>query len=220
MNELRRIGAVGDVHCEDEHLALALDHLQGLEVGAILCVGDLVDGRGDVNRACQLLQERDVRCVAGNHERWLLAGQMRSLDDATPPTVLSDDNRRWLQSLPRVRHLSTVAGPLLLCHGVAKDDMAVLKPDTRGYALQSIDALRALMSDQRVHFMLGGHTHERMVRQFQGLTVINPGTLRRGDEPGFALVDFEAMEVRFFDLEGSAVREASVVALPPPAPLP
>lgn len=220
MRALRRIGALGDVHCEDQHLAAALDHLRGLGVEAVLCVGDVVDGRGDVNRTCALLQRGGVRCVAGNHERWLLADEMRSLADVTPRESLEPEHLAWLRTLPPTLRLPTVAGSLLLCHGVADDDMAVLRADTGGYALQELGALRDLMVDPTVDFMLGGHTHERMVRRFQGLTVINPGTLHRDDEPGFAVVDFEAMEVRFFDVQGSTVRPAATTALPPPAPLP
>ena len=220
MNALRRIGAIGDVHCEDRYLAAALDHLHGLEVDAVVCVGDIVDGQGNVNRTCELLRMAEVRCVAGNHERWLLAGEMRSLDDGTPIESLNPDHLAWLRALPPTLRLPTAAGSLMLCHGIADDDMAVLRADTRGYALQELGALRDLMVDPTVDFMVGGHTHERMVRRFQGLTVINAGTLHRDYGAGFALVDFEDMEVHFFDLEASTVRLAATKPLPPPAPLP
>ena len=62
----------------------------------------------------------------------------------------------------------------MLCHGVGTDDEAWLLPDTRGYALQDIPTLRELMLDDDVRFMIGGHTHERMVRVFPGLTVTLP----------------------------------------------
>ena len=54
------------------------------------------------------------------------------------------------------------------------------------------------MLDEEVQFMLGGHTHERMIRVFPGLTVINAGTIHRKDEQTFTVVDFAATRVSFY----------------------
>ncbi len=45
--------------------------------------------------------------------------------------------------------------------------------------------------------MIGGHTHERMVRVFPGLTVLNAGTIHRKNEQTFMVLDFGAMRVAF-----------------------
>lgn len=37
--------------------------------------------------------------------------------------------------------------------------------------------------------MVAGHTHLRMVRRFEQMTVLNPGTLYRHHEPGALLAD-------------------------------
>ena len=76
------------------------------------------------------------------------------------------------------------------------------------------------MLDERVQFMLGGHTHQRMVRVFQGLTVVNAGTIHRKDEQTFTVVDFDAMRVAFYSAkEGETGNLIEEVALPPPAPM-
>ena len=41
---LSRLGVIGDVHCESETLERVLDALETMNVEAVLCVGDLVDG--------------------------------------------------------------------------------------------------------------------------------------------------------------------------------
>ena len=85
--------------------------------------------------------------------------------------------------------------------------MVNLRPDTRGYALQAvISSLRPLLLDTSLRFMLGGHTHQRMVRTFEGLTVINAGTLVDHGPPGFILLDVEADEVRCWDFEGDVAK--------------
>lgn len=211
---LRTVGVLGDVHAEDANLERALDALG--EVDAVLCVGDIVDGPGDLERTVALLRERGVICVAGNHERWFLAGTMRGVPDAHLDA--SDAVRAFFAELPRTRRLSTASGSLLLCHGVGEDDMAELRSETKGYALAAIEGLRELWLDPDLTYMVAGHTHERMVRAFPGLVVINAGTLRR-EAPGFVRLDFEKREVRCFDLHGGDVVEAASFALPEPLPV-
>jgi len=212
---LRRLGVVGDVHCESKTLEGVLDALGAMNVEAVLCVGDLVDGPGDADATLQILEARGVECVAGNHERWFLDGEQRSLDHATQD--VNQASRTFLQSLPRMRRYATPIGNALLCHGVGNDDEAWLLPDTRGYALQDIPALRELMLDEDVQFVLSGHTHERMVRVFPGLTVVNAGTIHRKDEQTFMVADFEAMRVGFYSAAEGAVGELiEEVELPEP----
>jgi predicted phosphodiesterase len=215
--KLGRLGVIGDVHCEAETLERVLDALGSMSLEAILCVGDLVDGHGDADTTLGLLAARGVQCVAGNHERWLLSGEQRSLENAT--LEISDASRAFIEALPRTRRYSTPAGEALLCHGVGEDDEAWLLPDTRGYALQDMPALRELMLDGEVQFMIGGHTHHRMVRVFPGLMVVNAGTIHRKDEQSFTVLDFAAMRVSVYSAAeattGALIEE---LALPMPAP--
>lgn len=198
-----RVGLLGDVHCQDAALDAALALFRGQGAGAILCVGDVVDGPGDVERTRTLLEDAQVEAVSGNHERWLLAGELRDLRDATPTAQVTPALRTWLESLPPTREYQTSAGILLLCHGVGDDDMALLRSWDAGYALETNDALQRLLASQRYQVVIGGHTHARMVRKLDGLTFVNPGTLLPGDQPCVAVLDFAAREVRFFDWDGA-----------------
>ena len=215
---LSRLGVIGDVHCESRTLGRVLDALEAMNVDAVLCVGDLVDGPGDADATLEVLESRGVQCVAGNHERWLLSGEQRTLDNAT--LEINEVSRTFLESLPRVRQYATPSGNVLLCHGVSDDDEAWLRPGTRGYALQDIPALRELMLDGDIQFMLGGHTHERMVRVFPGLTVVNAGTIHRNYEQTFVVVDFGAMRVGVHSAaQGETGELIEEVALPMPGPV-
>lgn len=217
--DVGRVGVVGDIHAEDRSLEVALGFLEHQQVDAKLSVGDVVDGPGDAERCCELLTEAGVLTVRGNHDRWWLTGEMRGLPDATG--TLSLGAEAFLRSLPPTRELDTPMGRMVLCHGVGEDDMAALTPDTRGYSLQAIPALGDLMRRSDLQFTVGGHTHQRMIRRFQGLTAINVGTLLREHGPGFAIVDFQRGEVRFFDIrDGARVEPAERLDLPAPAALP
>lgn len=193
---LRRIGAIGDIHCEDRALELTLDFLGKQDVDLILAVGDIVDGYGDCDRCCEMLRETGVEAVRGNHDRWFLSGTSLHLRHATES--LAETNRAWLSSLPATRRFETIAGDLLLCHGVGNDDMIRLLPHSSTDDLAF--ALDPLCSDRSLAFMIGGHTHHRMVRPIDGLIVINAGTLHRDYFPGFITVDFTTRIVEGFDL--------------------
>lgn len=188
-------------------------------VDATVAVGDIVDGPGgDVDRCCRLLEQAEVMAVRGNHERWLLTGERRHERNATQR--ISEHTQAYLESLPTTRQLETASGRALLCHGVGEDDMAFLTPETQGYGLQAIGELRELMLRSDLDFAIGGHTHRRMVRCFPGLTFINVGSLHPQDEPCFAVLDFEAQQVQFYDLgSGLGVERSEPLALPRPAPI-
>jgi predicted phosphodiesterase len=212
------VGVIGDVHCESETLSRVLDALETMNVDAVLCVGDLVDGPGDADRTLSMLEAREVQCVAGNHERWLLDGERRDVADATE--TVSESSRAFLRRLRKIRMYETSAGRAMLCHGVGEDDEAWLRPDTRGYALQDIPTLRELMLDDTVQYMIGGHTHQRMVRVFPGLTVVNVGTIHRKDEQTFTVIDFEARRVSVHSAARADLGELiEELELPAPGPV-
>lgn len=219
MPVLRRVGVLGDVHGEPEALSAALGFFREVNVGVVLCVGDVVDGHGDVERCLSLLESQEAIVVRGNHERWCLAGEMRNLPHATQ--TLGAEARAYIESWPTSVRFETPMGGLLLCHGVGEDDMAELRPATRGYGLLEIADLRGLMLDPDIHFMIGGHTHERMVRRFQGLVVINAGTLAQEHDPCFAVIDFEAKRYTFHSARvGAPPAVLEEGELPMPAELP
>jgi predicted phosphodiesterase len=206
-SSLRRIGAIGDIHAEHHRLELALCYLRDLSPDLILAVGDVVDGLGDVEACRSLLDAPDVRVVRGNHERWLLADEMRDLYDATILSQLSAENHHWLQSLPSTLRFDTVAGELLLCHGLGENDVASVKPGEFSHAVDSKYELHDLLREPTLRIVVNGHTHRRMVRSFGALVVVNAGTLYRFEGSGFLWLDFEARRVSMFDLRLGKKRE-------------
>lgn len=222
MTPLRRFAVLGDLHAEDERLALALTWLESQAVDAILSVGDLADGDGDLDRCCLLLQAGGVLGVRGNHDRWLLTDELRDLAHAQRGVHLAPPSLAFIAALPPTRRLATARGDLLLCHGVGDDDMIRLRPNHQGYAIASNLALAALLADPSLRLAVGGHTHQRMVRSFARpagppLVFINPGTLHRDDDSGLAVVDLERGAVDFFDMveeSGGALRLRAAETLP------
>jgi predicted phosphodiesterase len=207
---LRRLGLISDVHCEDAYLAIAIGHLQREGCDALLCVGDLADGRGDLNRVCDLLREHNVKTVRGNHDRWLMTGEARDWPEAVQPEDVAPRTWEFLQALPTSLPIETVAGKLLLCHGMGDNDWGRLEPNDEGYALRANLDLARLHERQDIAFVVAGHTHRPMVRRFARedgapLTIINIGQLKHAHGPVFAWGDFASGLVRFWAIESDAV---------------
>lgn len=199
--KLQRIGVIGDIHCEDRRLAAALQFLRTQSLDLICAVGDIIDGPGDPNRTIALLEQHRVIAVRGNHERWMVRNEMRGLPEAQ--SRFDFDALAWafLNQLPLTRRFETVAGRMLLCHGLGDDDMAGVWPFDNTLTLHANIALWRLVNAGEYAFVVNGHTHQRLVWTFGGLTIINAGTLYRQHHPCFCLVDFAQLFVQFFNVD-------------------
>lgn len=194
-----RLAVVGDVHGESDRLARSLEWLHGQRVDAIVCTGDIADGRGCINRCCELLWDANVQTVAGNHDRWILQDRVRHLPDAHLHEELNDDSHAFLSHLPRQQVLETAHGPVLLCHGIGDDDLAKVWPGTEKTAIRRSDALDDLLEANHFRFLINGHMHFRVLIDFHNLVLLNAGTLK-GERGGINLVDFDGGAVAAFEV--------------------
>ncbi len=213
---VRRAAVIGDIHAHDEQLARALEFIEQEPCDIVCAVGDIIDGPGDANRCCELLRSAGATVVAGNHERWFL-------EDERPAALphasenLTNDTVEYLARLPKTKEMSTPIGTVMLCHGIGEDDMADLRPETKGYALQAIPTLRELMLRADLKLVMFGHTHIPMIREFPGLTTVNVGALGIDSITGVALLDFEQAEVSWvgWNARGEMWRHAKEIVLKP-----
>jgi predicted phosphodiesterase len=198
---VQRVGLIGDVHTEHQRLTRAIEHLKQQRIDALLCTGDIPDGRSsprDVDRCCTTLQQAGVLTITGNHDRWLQDDEMRALPDATPRDEVTPATLSYLASLPATIELQTPLGPALLCHGLGPDDMAQVYAHERGRELERNVALQALLTEGRIHHVLNGHTHRPGILRVDDLTIINAGTLQRDSQPCCVLVDFEQRQAIYY----------------------
>ena len=217
VRRIERIGLIGDVHTERRRLEGVLKHFAKLGLEAVLCTGDLPDGPGgasDVDACARLLQEYGVLTIAGNHDRWLLDGEMRDLTGATDKDELVRETLEFLSQLPMTREFDSPMGRVLQCHGMGGDDMGGVQPHDHGLALDSNKALQSVLREEQYRCVLSGHTHRPMLRTVGGVTLINAGTLLSGQAPCCAVVDFRARTVQVFDVaQDGATIEAVAASL-------
>lgn len=203
--ESELLGLIGDVHAEDRSLRTALAYFDANHVQKVLCVGDIVTGIGDVNACCSMLIEQKIATVRGNHDRWLLAWGGVSMPHGHRLDELLPESQAWLKSLPIRFDLETPIGNALVCHGIGADDMATIDGGSTDEFVLRNTPLGTLCQLGLWKLLIHGHSHRRMVRTINArssgtITVINAGTLRRDHQPCFAIIDFDALAVRFIDL--------------------
>jgi len=200
-----RVGFVGDVHAEDVLLEATLQFLQRSGIDTILCTGDVMDGWGDAEHCCRLLQQYRVTTVLGNHDEWYLGGKSRDLPEATPVGSLSTQSQGFVATLPRTLRYATPFGSALLCHGLGENNDASVEKSDDALAVKNNNELQNLIADPSLQIVMNGHTHEAMVRHFDGLTVLNAGSLHRDYEPVFLIVDFASGSIDVLVLQDARI---------------
>ena len=70
-----RYAVLGDIHGNLQALNAVLDDMKDLGVESILCVGDVVGYGANPVECLQIMRERDVAIVAGNHD-WAALGKV------------------------------------------------------------------------------------------------------------------------------------------------
>lgn len=208
-----RIGVISDIHSNLPALEAVLDDMPN--VAGLVCAGDVVGYYTWPDTCVDIMIDRSVPTVMGNHDRALVGdtpfrfrGSARAgLEYAE--AQLHDRHRAWLQTLPDDR--VEFDGQVRIVHGHPMD------PDRYTYPAE---VTPAILRDEPV--LILGHTHVQFVKRFDEGIVCNPGSVgqpRDGDpRAGYALIDLEAMTVEPRRVEYDiarvqrAVREASLPA--------
>ncbi|MFN1835354.1 metallophosphoesterase family protein [Balneola sp. MJW-20] len=210
-----KIALISDIHANYPALKAVLDKLEAYEPDFWLCLGDVV-GYGPHPKKCiEVIRERGIQCVMGNHDAGV-AGRIswkhfrepnRSLIKKTRD-MLSGEEIQWLRDLPL-----TLENPKLSCKAV---HASPVKPGRWTY-LESAVKVRDILQDSEFDYILGGHTHKPvMVADRIGIVeiergtkyYINPGSVgqpRDGDpRASCGLLDLKEMTYQNFRLEFDA----------------
>lgn len=199
-----RIGIVSDVHCNATALRAALDAMG--DVDEVFCPGDLVFQYRFSNEVMDIVRERAIHHVLGNHEAIVLskAGERVRASGQCDPAHLAR-----LQSTPEILELSIGGKRLYMVHGSPWEPLSeYLYPNH-----PKIGKLAEIDAD----YVLLGHTHFSLVEQAGRVTVINPGSAgdprdhRNGHQPTYAILDLASGEcqIRTFDPKAAAADAAA-----------
>ncbi len=179
---MSRIAILSDIHSNLEALTQVLKDIDAHDVDEVVCLGDIVGYGPQPQECCDLLRERDISIVMGNHEQGLinihyLAGFNQPARDALRKTreMITEETYQWLVS----HHKSQVLHGCRFVHGVPPDSVA----DYLWKYEKSMGDIFARFSEE-ICFV--GHTHDLMrytlgsvvsdkLPLAEGATVLEPG---------------------------------------------
>ena len=153
------VGILSDVHGDYTALEIALDRLDSYHhVDEILCAGDLV-GRGpQPDKVVQLIRERGIATVRGNHDEWSYG--------------LSQENKAYLKDLPLEWRDEIGGRTLFMCHGKPGNNLWGLYRDHISNTL-----LNMMLESLGADVLITGHTHVPLYVRVKRGCVVNPGSL-------------------------------------------
>jgi predicted phosphodiesterase len=204
-----RLAALSDVHGNAAALRAVLTDVDRRGVEAVVVCGDLAVYGPEPLEVLELLQaRRDVLCIRGNTDRYLVerrtfdvAGAepswQRGLLDVFPWTAerIGAEGLRLLASLPAQLHIPLAAGgEILFVHGSPRSDEEGIYAEGNGADLA------AAIAGTRVNLLVCGHTHHPCGGRAGSTRVLNPGSVGLpfdGDRrAGYALIEVEDGDIR------------------------
>src|SRR4051794_21695845 len=157
-----RLGLISDVHGNLDALEKALEFLDAAGVDRLLSPGDLVGYGPFPNECVALVAEREVICVAGNHNLMatdrLAPASQGSLARVTidwTKSVLDENARSYLETLPATAELED----LTIAHGSMDDPTVYVQPEHASAELAKLAGTSLLVL---------GHTHTPMAYSEHG----------------------------------------------------
>ena len=184
-----KIGLIGDIPANDLLLEKAADFLSQKQI-PIFCTGDLPGEAGNVSRCIEILKKNNIQTVFGKHDEWL-----EKSDNYT------DEDFSFIKTLEQTKEFDTAAGPVLLCHGIGKNNMSKINPDDFGYAIESNYDFQRIAMQGKYKIILNGHSHKKIVKKVYYIVIINAGSLVNEHGAGFLEIDFKKRKTVFYSFD-------------------
>lgn len=183
---MHRLAVISDIHGNYPALRAVLDDIDGNNVDEIICLGDIVGYYCQVNECIDLLRDRGIHCLLGNHDYYMVSGTccesktVRLCIDYQR-TIIREENLEWLKSLKPDHDTDEIS----FRHGGWRDAVEE--------RIDVFDFRRITDAPQKYFF--SGHTHIQGIQRDEGSGKVycNPGSVGqpRDDNPraAYAIID-------------------------------
>jgi putative phosphoesterase len=194
-----RIGVFSDIHANLYGLQKALDLLDSEQVEQILCAGDLVDPEPNADAVVELLRQRAIPCVMGNHDQAVTDYQdsIYQPGESGDPMLFNDVTIKYLKALPLAQSFTFGNIRVTLAHGIPWKNTVYAFPESDS------DFFGRIATVAQSDVVILGHTHVPMCIQADSTWIVNPGSVdgnRRQTIQTCAVIDLSPFYVRIFDI--------------------
>jgi putative phosphoesterase len=178
------VGLLSDIHGNAVALEAVLEDID--DVDTLVCAGDVVGYGPSPGQCIDLIRDREIPTVEGNHDRAVVNAHPYESGDRYASRTLSAEKVAWLENLPRERLLFD--GRLKVVHDHPEEQDRYTIPAAFDPILLGEEAVLVL-----------GHTHIQHAEEFDDGIVVNPGSVGqprdRDPDAAYAVVDIDAMNV-------------------------
>lgn len=177
-----RIAFISDVHARQARLEAVLRDIDRVGADEIICLGDVATMGDEPRKVIDRLRGIGCRCVQGNHDEFLLRpGLVREVycrfpaiceDVECRSEAFTDDEMEYLRSFaPSLRVALPGGSELLAFHGTPESNMGMILSGATDAELD------AIFEGHTADVMIGGHTHEQMLRRHGDSLIVNAGSV-------------------------------------------
>lgn len=204
-----RILLIADIHGNYEALQTVLK----VPYDRVICLGDIVDYGPDPDKCIDILREKAIPTIRGNHDNAVAfkvdcqcGYKYKHLSIATRKytwEILDNDRIEYMQKLPLQIKEEVDGKRLYLTHASPRSMFEYIKPETPDEEIRKMidESTEPLEAD----FLVIGHSHIPMNRKLGNLTIINPGSVgqpRDGDSrTSCSIFDTKNGKIEQFRLE-------------------
>lgn len=189
------IGIISDIHGNFEALKVVLEELDKKSVTKIYCLGDVVGYYSQVNECCDILRERNIECLMGNHDWYMSSGSFcprsQSVNDCLvyQRKIISAENLKWLKTFQIQFEFENVK----MVHGGWTDPIDEYLYEPSSEYFNKIEG----------ELFFSGHTHIQQLQFYGDKTYCNPGSvgMPRDNDPRSAFALLENGKINLYRLE-------------------
>lgn len=218
-----RVGIISDIHGNCVALDGVLDDCSADQLDQLVCLGDLITVGPQPRQVIERLRDLSVPVVMGNMDAWALAPKFRKPKSNRARCIaeiqqwgvsqLTVSDQEFLRSLRATVQVlpSAEEGLGLLCyHESPRSYDEGISPG------MSDEELVEALSGHRARVMVGGHTHTQMLRPFEDISIVNPGSVGAPKSPAwseYAVIELKPgqqhVELRRLQMDVEAAVEAA-----------
>jgi len=198
-----RYAIFSDAHGNIDAVNAMFMKAEKMDIDKYIFCGDIIGYFHQTTEVIKCLRQNRVLCIKGNHD----AQYINALSDAalrenlakrygrSYMTYLPKEYIIWLRNLPYRGSLSDEYASILFLHGSLKDALeGRVYPDTR---------ITDEFIDDNYTYIIMGHTHYRMNRNYKNVILLNPGSIGQPrDKQGFSFMVLDTLkgEVGFHNI--------------------
>jgi predicted phosphodiesterase len=193
-----KIAVFSDVHGNYLNLISFFNSTEKLNIDKYICLGDLCNYYSDNESVINLIKEKDILCLLGNHDEFyivngLLSEERKKKYNFDPTLINKRECIDYLKSLPRKYETSIRNRSIIFCHASPTDLLySYIYPDT------DLDQFK----DLPYNFVFIGHTHRQFLKSVGNVTICNVGSIGlprdNGSLMSFAVLDTEMMDINLY----------------------